>query len=78
MDACYSYLIHYTSGQEDYDRIRPGLTYSDTNVVLILFGCDNLHSYSNVSLRWVPEIRHFCPKGMLSLAQNYSTNPIIT
>ncbi|EDQ90052.1 uncharacterized protein MONBRDRAFT_18607 [Monosiga brevicollis MX1] len=49
-----------TAGQEDYDRLRP-LSYPDTNVVLICYSIDNPDSLENISYKWVPEVRHFCP-----------------
>ena len=48
------------TGQEDYDRLRP-LSYPDTNVVLICYSIDNPDSLENISYKWVPEVRHFCP-----------------
>ncbi len=36
-----------TSGQEDYDRLRP-LSYPDTNVLLICFSVDSPDSLENV------------------------------
>ena len=62
-----AWILHFfvfSTGQEDYDRIRP-LTYQDVHVFLILFGCNNVHSYENILDRWIPEVRHHCPKGML-------------
>ncbi|XP_005103542.1 rho-related protein racA [Aplysia californica] len=49
-----------TAGQEDYDRLRP-LSYPQTDVFFICFGFDSATSLSNVSAKWVPELRHFCP-----------------
>ena len=40
---------------------RP-LSYPDTNVILIIFGINNPDSFQNVTEKWVPEVRHFCPK----------------
>jgi hypothetical protein len=54
--------LHSTAGQEDYDRLRP-LVYPDTDVILILFACDQPWSYENVSQKWLPEVRSHCPKG---------------
>lgn len=50
-----------TAGQEDYDRLRP-LSYPDTDVVLLCFSISNPDSLGNVVDKWLPEIRHFCPK----------------
>jgi len=49
-----------TAGQEDYDRLRP-LSYPDADVVLICFSVDSPDSLQNVSEKWLPEVRHFCP-----------------
>lgn len=49
-----------TAGQEEYDGLRP-LSYSDTNVVLICFNINCEISAKNVTEKWNPEIRHFCP-----------------
>ncbi|CAH1365434.1 hypothetical protein MTP99_001697 [Tenebrio molitor] len=49
-----------TSGQEDYDRLRP-IQYPETDVVLICFSVVWKDSLENVPLRWFPEVQHFCP-----------------
>ncbi|GFQ90625.1 ras-like GTP-binding protein RHO [Trichonephila clavata] len=49
-----------TAGQEDYDRLRP-LSYPDTDVILMCFGIDNPDSLENISEKWNPEVKHFCP-----------------
>lgn len=38
------------------------MSYPDTNVILIIFGINNPDSFQNVVEKWVPEVRHFCPK----------------
>ena len=40
---------------------RP-LSYPDTDVILICFSIANRDSLQNVVDKWMPEIRHFCPK----------------
>jgi len=50
-----------TAGQEDYEQLRP-LSYPNTDVIVICFSIDNRDSLANVSLKWVPEVRHFCPR----------------
>ena len=50
-----------TAGQEDYDRLRP-LSYPDTNVILLCFSISSPDSLENIPERWIPEIKHFCPK----------------
>ncbi|XP_063932747.1 ras-like GTP-binding protein RHO [Zophobas morio] len=49
-----------TSGQEDYDRLRP-IQYPETDVVLICFSVAWRDSLENVPVRWWPEVKHFCP-----------------
>ncbi|XP_061417021.1 rho-related GTP-binding protein RhoF-like [Lethenteron reissneri] len=48
-----------TSGQEDYDRLRP-LAYHDTHVILICFDVTSPDSLDNVFSKWAPEVGHFC------------------
>lgn len=49
-----------TRGQEEYARLRP-LSYANANVFLLLFSVVDPESYRSVSLKWVPELVHFCP-----------------
>ena len=56
-----SLRIIISSGQEDYDRLRP-LSYPDTNVLLLCFSISSPDSLENIPERWVPEVKHFCPK----------------
>ncbi|EDR24069.1 GTPase_rho, putative [Entamoeba dispar SAW760] len=49
-----------TAGQEEYDRLRP-MSYPDTNMLIICFAIDSKSSFVNISQRWIPEIKHFCP-----------------
>jgi Ras-related C3 botulinum toxin substrate 1 len=50
-----------TAGQEDYDRLRP-LSYPDTNAFVVCYSVVNKTSFGNIQARWIPEIRHYCPK----------------
>ncbi|XP_056636326.1 ras-like GTP-binding protein RhoL [Diorhabda carinulata] len=60
-DIEYDMTLWDTAGQEDYERLRP-LSYPHTNCFLVCFSVDkNLASYDNVTLKWVPEVRHFSP-----------------
>ncbi|CAH1176152.1 unnamed protein product [Phaedon cochleariae] len=60
-DEEYDMTLWDTAGQEDYERLRP-LSYPHTNCFLVCFSVDkNLASYDNVSLKWVPEVKHFSP-----------------
>ena len=51
-----------TAGQEDYDRLRP-LSYTNTDILLILFDLETRESFENVLKRWIPEAKEHttCP-----------------
>ncbi|KAI7869847.1 P-loop containing nucleoside triphosphate hydrolase protein [Mucor mucedo] len=49
-----------TAGQEDYDRLRT-LSYPDSDVVLIAFSVDIPESLENITEKWMPEVKRFCP-----------------
>src|SRR3990167_1016282 len=49
-----------TAAQSDYDRLRP-LSYYQTDVFLLTFSCVNRKSFTEVTDKWFPEIRHHCP-----------------
>eukprot|EP00771_Trimastix_marina_P001029 gnl/Trimastix_PCT/2075.p1 GENE.gnl/Trimastix_PCT/2075~~gnl/Trimastix_PCT/2075.p1 ORF type:complete len:219 (-),score=13.21 gnl/Trimastix_PCT/2075:163-744(-) len=57
-----------TAGQEDYDRLRP-LSYPQTDVFLVCFSVTDQASYTNVTEKWVPELKNFF--------QNQTFPPII-
>jgi len=57
----YSLDVFDTSGVEDYDRHRP-LNYPQTDVLFVIFSVVRLASFENVSKKWIPEVRHHCPK----------------
>jgi small GTP-binding protein len=52
-----------TSGQEDYDRLRP-LSYPGTDVVLICFSVASPSSFHNVSDSWNREVAHHAPDAL--------------
>jgi len=58
-----------TAGQEDYDRLRP-LSYPDTNVILLCYSIDAPDTLENIPDRWIPELKHFCPKIPIVLVAN--------
>jgi len=58
-----------TAGQEDYDRLRP-LSYPDTNVLLLCYSIDAPDTLENIPDRWIPELKHFCPKIPIVLVGN--------
>jgi small GTP-binding protein len=45
-----------TAGQEDYDRLRP-LSYSNTDVMIVVYSIGSKTSFSNVTKKWLPEIQ---------------------
>lgn len=49
-----------TAGQEDYDRLRP-LSYPQTNVFLVCYSVISPSTFTNISNKWIPEIKHHCP-----------------
>ena len=50
-----------TAGQEEYDRLR-SLAYPQTDVFLICFSVASPNSFENAREKWIPEIKHFCPR----------------
>ncbi|KAF4533198.1 hypothetical protein B566_EDAN001740 [Ephemera danica] len=50
-----------TAGEEDYDKLRP-LSYPRTDVFLACFAIDSPDSFANIKLKWIPELRHNCPR----------------
>jgi small GTP-binding protein len=55
-----------TSGDEDYDRLRP-LSYMNANVACIVFSYADRRSFENVLHKWYPEIRRFIPNASIVL-----------
>jgi Ras homolog gene family, member A len=49
-----------TTGQEDYDSLRP-LQYPHCDVALLVFAIDSPDSLCNIQEKWVSEIFHFLP-----------------
>ncbi|KAK0398732.1 hypothetical protein QR680_002728 [Steinernema hermaphroditum] len=49
-----------TAGQEDYDRIRP-FSYIESDVVLLCFDVGRPITLENAVMKWVGEIRYYCP-----------------
>ncbi|XP_033732155.1 rho-related protein racA-like [Pecten maximus] len=45
---------------DDYERLRP-LSYVDTDVFIVCFSIENRESLSNVTGKWIPEIRRHRP-----------------
>ncbi|XP_078384700.1 ras-like GTP-binding protein RHO isoform X2 [Oculina patagonica] len=58
-----------TAGQECYDTLRP-FSYPETDVILMCFSVDSPDSLQNISERWNPEVRQFCPDIPIILVGN--------
>ena len=58
------FFTHFHFLQFDH-RLRP-LSYPDTHVILLCFSIDSPDSLENIPDRWTPELKHFCPKVILS------------
>lgn len=58
-----------TPGQEEFDRLRP-LAYPDTDVFIICYCVDRPSSLRNIKLKWVPEIRKYCPRTPIIISGN--------
>ena len=55
--APYTIGFYDTSGQEDYDKLRPKI-YPGTDIFLICFSIVNPSSLSNVEEKWLPELQN--------------------
>uniref|UniRef100_A0A1I7SBB6 Ras-related C3 botulinum toxin substrate 1 n=2 Tax=Bursaphelenchus xylophilus TaxID=6326 RepID=A0A1I7SBB6_BURXY len=55
-----------TAGQEDYDRLRP-LSYPQTDVFILCYSVVAPISLTNITSKWVPEIRNYCPEAPIVL-----------
>ena len=53
-------------GQEQFEifhRLK-SIMYRETDIILICFALDNMHSYENISSKWIPEIKHLAPDAL--------------
>lgn len=57
--------------QDDFDPLR-SLCYPDSDVFLLCFSVINPTSFQNISQKWLPEIRRFCPEAPLILVGTQS------
>lgn len=60
-DQAINLILWDTSGQEDYKRLRQ-LSYSQTDIFIILFSLVSPTSLENAENMWLPEIKEHCPK----------------
>ena len=58
-----------TAGQEDYEKLRP-LAYPESNVVLMCYCIDAPDSLTNISDKWNPEVKYYCPQTPVVLCGN--------
>ncbi|KAL4455023.1 hypothetical protein ABPG74_006405 [Tetrahymena malaccensis] len=52
-----------TAGQEEYNRLRP-LSYSNTDIFLIVFSVVDPESFDNALKKWYPELQQIQPKSL--------------
>ncbi|KAH7120495.1 ras family-domain-containing protein [Dactylonectria macrodidyma] len=57
----YLLELHDTTGEEDYERLRP-LGYVETDVFLVFARVGSPQSYDSIEEKWVPEIQHHRPR----------------
>jgi Ras-related C3 botulinum toxin substrate 1 len=55
-----------TSGESNYDRLRI-MSYKEADVVMICYSIDNPTSFESVTVKWIPEIRDYCPNALVVL-----------
>ena len=60
-----------TAGQEEYDRLRT-LAYPSTDVFLLCFSVASPSSFENLKEKWIPEVKHYCPKTPIVLVGTQS------
>lgn len=65
-DKFVSLALWDTAGQEDYDTIRP-LSYRETDLVLLCYTIENKKRISNISKKWLMEIKNYCPSSQFFL-----------
>jgi len=62
-DQIVELLLWDTAGQEEYDQLRP-VSYPKTDIFLVCFSMVSKSSYDNVTTKWYPEIKHYCPTAL--------------
>jgi len=55
-----------TAGSDEFNQLRP-LSYPGTDVFLICFSIFSPESFTNISKKWLPEIRATCPDAPILL-----------
>ena len=44
------------------------MSYPNTNILIICFSIDSRSSFGNITQRWLPEVKHYCPNAPFILA----------
>jgi Ras family protein A len=58
----FSHFFEQENASQDvYDRLRE-LRYPNTDAIVLCFSIDSPDSLENIQLRWIPELKKFCPK----------------
>lgn len=60
-----------TAGQDEFDQIRH-LCYLDTDVFIVCFSVVCPTSFQNVTEKWIPEIKRYCPDAAILLVGTQS------
>ena len=66
----YKITVFDKAGQDDYDRIYDRLRYlfyAHTSVVIVAYSIASPSSFKNVSEKWIPEVRCYCPETLMIL-----------
>jgi len=58
--TCYNLNLWDTAGQEEYDKLRH-LSYPETDIFVVCFSVVDPDSHSNVTARWIKELKEHCP-----------------
>lgn len=62
-DEWFTFQLWDTAGSEHYDVLRP-LSYSDTDVFLVVYSVIDRQSFDNVEAKWVADIKEKGDKGV--------------
>lgn len=63
------FIVWDTAGQEEYEKLRP-ITYKSSDIIFICYSVDSQESFINVTDKWIPELRYFCPTTPIILVGN--------
>lgn len=59
-------VLQDTPGDDDLKNLRI-LCYNGTDVCIICFSVIDIVSFTNVELKWIPELKMYCPNAMIVL-----------